>query len=166
MKSAHQRGSTLVAALLVSVVLLLAGMGFLGQRAAQNRAVNGALLNAQARALAEAGLEDAIQKLSKDNRFPPFNADGQTVFTYQETAPDVSGNPLGQYQVTVDVTYQRPPYSIIKLISIGQVGPSNGPWQATAQLESELDVAPRVRGATTVNPNFFKLLFVRSGQPF
>jgi len=159
-------GSTLVAALLISVVLLLAGMGFLGQRAAQNRAVNGALLNAQARALAESGIEDALQKLSKDNRFPPLNADSQTVFTYQETALDAGGNPLGESQVTVDVTYRQAPYSIIKLTSIGRVGPPGGPWQATAQLESELDVAPKVRGAATVNPNFFKLLYLRSGQSF
>lgn len=158
-----KRGSTLVAALLVSVLLLVAGMGFLGQRAAQNRAANGAILHAQARALAEAGLEDAVQKLGKDSQFPPLRAESQTVFTYAEGFSDIHGDPLGQYVVSIDVTHRQTPYFIVKLTSSGHLG---SPVQATAQLVAELDVAAQIRGTGNANPNFFRLLYVQGGQPF
>ena len=166
MKARLRRGSTLVAALLVSLVLLVASLGFLGQRAAQNRAVNASILRVQARAMAESGLEDAIQKLSKDGRFPPLFADKQTRFTYLETVTNGSGAIVGDFTVTVDVTHRGAPYSILKLTSTGRVGPVPTTPQAEMQLTAELDVSPFVRGTTNVNPRFFRVLYERAGKQF
>lgn len=160
MRSQHRNGSTLVAALLVSVVLLIAGLGFLGQRAAQNRAVNASILKLRSRALAEAGLQDAIQKLSKDGQFPPLFADKQFEFSYLETIAGV-----GNYTVTVDITHRQPPYAIIRLTSTGRVGTPDTP-QSDTQLTAELDVAPLTRGTSNPNPDFFRLLYVRTSRPF
>jgi Tfp pilus assembly protein PilX len=160
MRSHRRYGSTLVAALLVSVVLLIAGLGFLGQRAAQNRAVNASILKLRSRALAEAGLQDALQKLSKDGQFPPLYANQQSEFTYLETVAGV-----GNYTVTVDITHRQPPYSVIRLTSTGRVGTPDTP-QSDTQLSGELDVAPLTRGTSNPNPNFFRLLYVRTSRPF
>lgn len=166
MRAHLRRGSTLVAALLVSLVLLIASLGFLGQRAAQNRAAVALILKVQARALAESGIEDALQKLSKDGRFPPLFADKQTCFTYLETVTNASGAVVGDYTVSVDTTHLQAPYCILKLTSTGRLGPKPNTPQAEMQLTAEVDLSPFVRGTNTANPRFFRVLYERAGKQF
>jgi len=163
MVKACRKGSTLVAALLISLVLMLAGLGFIGQRAAQNRAANSARAGLQARALAEAGLQDAMLKLSKDGQFPPLYNDQQVIFTYQEDVTDGAGVVMGTYTISLDLTHRLAPYSVIKLSSIGRL---LGTTPAQVRLFGELDVSPTVRGTNTANPNFFRWLYIRAGRDF
>ena len=68
-----QRGSTLVMALFISVLLLIVGLGFLGQREGQYQAAQEQVYFVRAKALADAGLQDALGKLAKDIEFPPIS---------------------------------------------------------------------------------------------
>jgi hypothetical protein len=90
----HQRGSLVVASLLLSSIILLVGLGFLGKRRAQYRAAQSQRFEMAALSLAEAGLEDARVKLLKDPGFPHWQ-EGQSNFSYRETFAS------GDYQVVL-----------------------------------------------------------------
>ena len=124
--------------LVLSVVLLVMGMGYLGSVSTLYSGTFQSLAQAQARALSTAGLEDARAKLEKDPNFPPRSAQAQ-VFSYCEEFSDVSGNLLGNYQVSIDPTYRNPPFQILLITSVGQCGTRQRPTaqntiRATLQL--------------------------------
>lgn len=97
-----RRGFLLVVAMLLCLMLVVMGMGFLGKRGGQYQAALEQARAAQARALAEAGIEDAMLKLNKDLFFPPPGDGEQTQFSYSEELRDVGGELVGTYFVTVD----------------------------------------------------------------
>lgn len=154
-----RRGSTLVVTLLISVILLILGMAFLGRRALQYQGAGLVRQAAQARALAEAGLAEARLKLEKDLLFPLRGADEQVLFPYSEEVVDLDGaTRVGSYQVTIDTTWRNPPYSVIVLTSVGVVGPPENPL-ARRCLVAELDVSPKNREQPSLsNPNYFRYL--------
>lgn len=118
-----RRAFVLVLVLLICNLLLLLGLAFCGKRALQYRGASLASEVAQARALAEAGLEDARVKLEKDMAFPPAGADDQLTYSYSEDVLDPDGRLVGSFTVLLDRTYAKRPYNVLVLRSVGTVGP-------------------------------------------
>lgn len=77
------RGSLIIASLLLSAIVLLVGLGFLGKRRAQYRSTQSQHYEMAALSLAEAGLEDARIKLLKDAQFPYWQ-EGLDTYSYRE----------------------------------------------------------------------------------
>ncbi len=109
-----QRGSLVIMALLVSVALLVLGLGLLGSQAAKYEAANKTREGYRAKALAMAGLEDVRVKLSKHVLFPPKRVDitdaisqVQNFFSYSEDVRNSAGDVVGHYTVVVDRSWQR-----------------------------------------------------------
>ncbi|MEW6278573.1 MAG: hypothetical protein AB1758_08135 [Candidatus Eremiobacterota bacterium] len=157
----RQRGVMLVVALLICTTLLVLGIGFMSQRVLQYRGAYRAGETSQALALARAGLEDARLKLERDFRFPPPAGDDQNVFTYTERLLDMDDvTEVGRYTVTVDVTQKGAPYWILRITSVGSVGPPTDPV-ARHKLYAEIDVSSTVRGdPATPNPELFDFVQV------
>ncbi|NDD30164.1 MAG: hypothetical protein EB084_18055 [Proteobacteria bacterium] len=180
----RRRGSALVLALLVGIVLLLLGLGLLVM---QSRAYDEARLlreHAQAGLLARAGVKSAMLRLMRDRRFPP-RLGGRTVYGYTETLPDPDNPdiPVGTCSVTIDVsrrgsasraapnaaaTYLYPWYTL-RVRSVGAIADANGRIRASRALQAEIDVSPAQRGQLPVyhpendsvevtNPQYFRCL--------
>lgn len=156
-----QRGSSLVATLMLLTLLLLVGMGVLGSSVQKRRAQADQVLLAQARQLARAGFEEAMLKLNKDIDFPPAGGDDQTEFRYSEEVADFDGTVLGRYDILIDTCRELPPYQVIRIVSVGSVE-SGGTWsnlpRSRFTLSAVLDVSPTVRGTTNPNPNYWRLI--------
>jgi type II secretory pathway component PulK len=150
-----RKGSAIVAVLLVMAILLVMGLAYLTQKVHLYRASSAAGASSAAKALAEAGLEDARIKLEKDPTFPPGDRETQTVFSYSEVLTQV-GSPeqVGTYSVTVDLSRLRQ-QSVIMITSTGTVGDT--PEQAARRsLYAEIDVS----GDIDTNPKFFRFITV------
>ena len=100
--SPSRRGFLLIVAMLLCLMLVVLGMGFLGKRGGQYQAALEQARAGQARAVAEAGIEDAMLKLNKDLFFPPPGDQDQLQFSYSEELTDLKGDVVGTYYVTVD----------------------------------------------------------------
>ena len=165
----QRRGATLIFVMLLSMVLLILSMGFLSQRIAQNRAANLGLRSIQARAMAEAGLEDARIKLAKRQSFPPLDDQQQADFAYSETLNNASGLPVGSYRVWLDTSYASGPHWLMRVTSRGWVGASANP-EAEVVLFAEIDLsewerATIGRSVYTPNANRFRTIFLQEGKP-
>lgn len=143
----HRRGSVLIAVLLLLVILLILGLAFLTQQSLLYSATSQAQFSVAARAVAEAGLEDARGKLEKDLDFPPAADPDQKIFTYSEPLTNLSGREVGQYTITIDQT-NRKKNGIIAVTSVGSLA---GTSTARRILYAELDVS----GTFLTNPQFF-----------
>jgi len=154
-----RRAFTLIAVLLILVILMTLGLGLMSKRAAQYSSAPIAQNAAQALAIAQAGIEDARAKLSKDLDFPPAAAVQQTTFSYVENLYDVDGvTSVGSYQITVDTSLKKPSTSIIQVQSIGVLGPSDAPI-ARRRLHAEFDVSPTDRaGSSNPNSNLYQIV--------
>lgn len=138
----RRRAFLLITALLISLVLLLLGMGFLGSQADRYRGVQRSGEIAKARAMAVAGLEDARLKIQNDIRFPPPMAAGQTVFSYGEaTTIGDTPEPLpGGYGVVIETAYRNDPnFEVLLITSTGTIGDPNNPL-AQYQLKAEMSM--------------------------
>lgn len=133
-----RRGFLLVSALLITLILLTLGLTFLGKRSVQYRRVAAAEASAQARALAESGLEDALLKLRRDLEFPPVRQD-QSSFTYTEEV-NFDSQRLGGYQVTIDASFRQHPFRILTIRATGMAGPDPNQPTAKRTIEAEFDV--------------------------
>jgi len=146
--ASSDRGFALIFVLLLIILLLAVGMAFMGKRSPQYDAAYQASLQVQARALAEAGLEDAHQKFMKDLNFPPLGDRDQTLFSYSEEVREVGSEHLvGYYFVTVDTSWSKrrsnpmenfPP--IITVTSKGVLGSDIRKPAATSRLKMEIEV--------------------------
>ena len=150
-----KRGMVLVVVLLLSIVMAIMGMAFIGSRALLYQESSRIGEQALAKAFAESGLEDARVKLDKDPDFPPPGREEQNSFSYSEDMSDLSGNFLGYYEVTIDTTYAVEPYSILRITSVGRVGPRDKP-RGQHVLRAELDIAQTDRSdPNLLNPRNF-----------
>jgi hypothetical protein len=139
-----RRAFVLITALMVGVILLLLGMGFVGSQADRYRGVQRSAESAQARSLAVAGLEDARLKIQNDVLFPPPMAAGQTTFSYGERL-DVGSPPIaGSYSVLIETAYNVDPYYVLSITSIGSLGDPNQPT-AQYRITAEMDMRPGPR---------------------
>jgi Tfp pilus assembly protein PilV len=138
----------LIAVLLLLVILLILGLAFLTQQSLLYSATSQAQFSVAARAVAEAGLEDARGKLEKDLDFPPAADPDQKIFTYSEPLTDITGTrEVGQYTITIDQT-NRKKNGIIAVTSVGSLA---GTSTARRILYAELDVS----GTFPANPQHF-----------
>lgn len=135
-----RRGSALVFALLVSILLAVIGLYLIGARRGVYANARATVYSAQARALALAGMDDMTVKLSKDAFFPTGVPDEQKIFSYSETLrdPNNAGVVLGTYQCTVDRS--RSEDGLIFLMSVGTVGPVKAP-QGRYRVAAVLDTS-------------------------
>ena len=133
------RGIALLAALMISTVLFVLGMGFLGQRRGQSQAAREYLNQSQASALADAGLQDALGKLAKDVGFPPLRSDDQGSFVYSEEVFDSSNVSVGHFRVTIDTRYMLRPYEVLRVTSVGMLGDPKAP-SASVSRRAEIDI--------------------------
>lgn len=140
MKNANRRGSALVFALLISLLLAVVGLYLIGTRRGAYANARASVHQAQARALAQAGMEDMLVKLAKDAFFPTGVPDEQKVFSYQEALPDPADpdRPLGVYQCTIDRS--RETEQLIFLLSVGTTGTVQAPL-ARYKVAAVLDLA-------------------------
>lgn len=96
-------GSTIVVALLITVVLVTVAVSLLRARLGQRSVANARFGEAKAEMLAWAGLEDARVKLMNSRNFPPTGTFGSTSFSYSGQLRDPSGVVVGTYFVEVDL---------------------------------------------------------------
>lgn len=156
----RRRGSALVLCLMLVVTLFIMGMGFLGQHTSGRLASRRAVLAAQARELARAGLESARARLNCDIHFPPQGETGQS-YRYSEAVGE-----QGFYEVALDRDLMAPPYEILRVQSLGWVGSRQLP-EAYHRLSAEIDLAVRDRlQPANLNPNLHQWLNFRDqGAP-
>jgi hypothetical protein len=156
----NRRGSLLITSLFLSIILLIMGVCFLTMKALQYQSGSLAGLSSRAGAIAEAGIMDAKLKLEKDLEFPRADSPAdQTEFSYAENFFDLDGaSRLGSYAVVIDTKKRVSPWYIIRITSIGTLGPLNQPL-ARRKIYAELDVSPQLRGnPSSPNPNYFRLI--------
>jgi type II secretory pathway component PulK len=122
----HRKAFLIVTALFVLAVLLVLGMGLMNSQSARYRAAAQSQDTAQALELAMSGLDDARVKLELDANFPPNPAEDQMNFNYAEDV-QIAGTDIGSFEVTVDTTYNQPPFYLVKLRVTGSVGPKEKP---------------------------------------
>lgn len=157
----RRRGFALIASLLLCVILFALGTGLLSKQSAQYEAALRLTRMAGARALAQAGLEDALAKLRRDPEFPPLTSEDQQEFAYTEELSD-GGNPLGSYHVRIQRALHLKPWRILRITSQGRVG------NARYNLRGELDISPKLRTdyVSTNNPNLMKWIQIEDlGAP-
>ena len=128
--------------LVLSLVLLVLGLAFLGSRARQYQSVLQAYLGGQAEEMARSGIEDARVKLDQDIGFPPPLAVEQNTFSYAESIYDPSGAYLGSYQVVIDTSYKNAPFYLMCINSTGTVGAPGAPPTASHTYLAYLDINP------------------------
>ena len=150
MKMRKQRGAALVLALFVVAIIFVAGLGFAERTQAQYRASLQAGRAAEALALAEAGIEDALTKLRRDWSFPLSSAEDQTTFSYQDTLDNSRGETVGSYQVDIDLGKMKADHKILLIRSKGRLGPASEPL-AERGLEVEVDMDP-------ARPTYYRVL--------
>lgn len=152
------RGSTLVVSLLLGVLILLLGMALLSVQSSHRRAARALEAGVQAKLLAEAGLEDARVKLSRDPFYPDATGSAQPTFSYTETLP--SGPSKGSFSVTIDRSRIDEPYFLLIIESTGRVG-RPGP-ESSRTLQVAIDVCPFSRSNPSIpNPDLFRVLSLR-----
>jgi Tfp pilus assembly protein PilX len=139
--SRRSRAFTLLIVLLFSGMLLMLASAYLTRNSDNYRSATYAAESLRAYEHAMAGLESARVRLDKDPTFPPAAAN-QDVFSccepvYEPDAATVSG----YYTLTVDTRWQQAPYHIIRVSSVGSLGPPGEP-QARRKVWAELDVDP------------------------
>lgn len=140
----QRRAFLLITALLIALVLLLIGIGFLGSQADRYRGMKRAGELTKARAMAMAGLEDARFKIQNDIQFPPPMAAGHTAFSYGETLTigDTPAPIPGNYAVVIETIYLHDlNFQVLQVTSTGSVGDPNNPT-AQYQIKAELDMKP------------------------
>lgn len=100
-RSRGKRGTLIVAALMLFVLVVSLGLGLMSSQRARMRAAQSQLGAVQAKALALSAWDDVRAKLGKDFFFPP-QVEGQPFFSYGEDVYDESGELYGSYSVVVD----------------------------------------------------------------
>lgn len=152
-----QRGSLLVAALMLFSILIALGLGLMSSQAARMRLAQSQTGALQAKALCQAAWEDVRVKLGKDILLPR-PAVGQSFFAYSEDVYHRVGGQqeyFGSYTVVIDLTLNaiRPentglgvntdvdiPEGILQITCIGKVGPRTQEPEAERVMYYELDM--------------------------
>jgi hypothetical protein len=147
-----RNGFVLVGSLLVLSLLMVLGLAMLGSRATQYEAAALTGLQAEARAIARAGMEATRAKLYKDLNFPPLAESDSSPFEFSENVTDFDGTILGNYVVRVDRKWRNSPYQVLVISSLGRRKDTN----AAVLLMAELDVSPTLRTAPGPNPDYFQ----------
>jgi len=132
----------LLVSLLLTALIATMGLGFVTSRQLRYAGTVRAVNWGQAKALAQAGMEDARVKIERDLDFPPQRSEDQSKFSYRETLTDSTGVNLGSYVVTIDLAHAGPPYHVLRVRSRGLVGPNPALPTGTCTIYAEYDVRP------------------------
>lgn len=151
----RQRQGSLIMVLLVLTFFFLVCIGYLARQPLGASAASASLLESQARALAEAGMEDVRCKLMKDWKFPPMVSEDQPVLSYTDEMLDLDGRRCGVFRVTLDRSWQGHPFFCYKVTSEGMVGTQDRP-EAIYQIQGVFDIATQKRGGTGLNPDYWE----------
>ena len=147
----RRRAFVLITALLLSVILLVSGLGIMSAQASRYAASALIADSLQAKNAALSGIEDVRVKLAKDVKFPPRKSKdrGQTKFAYSENLLLDPDRPVS-YSVIVDFEYEREVnvqgrfapfrWGVYRITVNGYVGPRNEPI-ALCQLYAEYDIS-------------------------
>lgn len=146
----------LIATLLISTILLILGLAYLGRRANQVKFALAEQESTRALELALAGLETVRVKLDKDPQFPPLEPLGRKIYSYSEFIYDLDEVSLiGRYEVTLDGQYLVPPYRILRVKVVGELADE----VARRVILAEFDMSPTLRhDAATENPRYFDMV--------
>ena len=137
----RDRGFMFILTLLILGLMYLVALWALAVRGSEYEQAARFERAAKALAAAEAGLEDFRVKLNKDLHFPPVGLEGQDEFSYTETLFDAHGHSVGRYTVTIDTSAAGEPYGVVKVLSVGEVGPP-GREPSRRKLYTEWDILP------------------------
>lgn len=159
MGSVKRRGAVLIAALLLSTLLMVLGMAYLGRRSDQMKGYFRAQESERALQLALAGLETVRVKLDRDPDYPPVQELGRKVFAYSEPVLDLDGvTRLGSYEVTLDGHYLIAPYQVLRVRVLGSLE-VDGAVSARRVVLAEFDLAEKLRSNSTLpNPRLMDLI--------
>ena len=136
-----KRAFILAITLTLLMLIFTLGMAFVSASGTYYREASRQAQAVQSRALAEAGIADAMAKIQRDILFPPPQAVDQKDYSYTEQLQDVgSAAMVGNYTVTIDTTYKGAPYHVILLRSTGFFKNSKGVVETTVVVE--LDATP------------------------
>lgn len=157
-----QLGSTIVVALLITVVMATLAITLLGQRVTQRTVVNARFTVAQAKALAWSGLEDARVKLMKSRDFPPGASFSGENFSYSEDLRDETNALVGRYFVEIDLRNENKAI----IVSSGQLAGHDSPsLMLRAELDTELSRrAYDMVGTETVESRPFRWMKVETAD--
>lgn len=163
MSKRAQSGFLLAFGLMIMVLLLVAGLGFLGKQADRYRAAAATEASSQALEVAMAGLEDARVKLMKDSKFPPPGEEDLPLYSYTEILHDPSGLAVGSYMVTIDTSWKGQPSHLFKIEVWGYWGNPANPPLSRRRVTAEWDKAEFVRGTEDddnppINPHAGQLM--------
>lgn len=141
-----RRGAVLVLVLLLISCLFILSAGFLGRKNSEGKVAQLVRLGAQCREVAFAGVESVRVRLLNDANFPPSVLNNnQDYFSFTESVLDLDGVvELGRYQVHCDRRWVQPPYCVLRVISVGEVGGANNPVRH--KMTCEFKMAPGSRG--------------------
>ena len=125
--------------------IFIVSAGFLSRTSHESEVAKMARQSAQARELAWAGLETVRVKLLNDSNFPPsVLKNNQDFFSYTEEIVGLDGDQIGRNQVHVDRRWVEPPYEILRVVCVGEVGSESNPVRH--KLTCEFLMSPGNRG--------------------
>lgn len=137
-----RRRGLLVPVLLIISLMLVLCLASLSRQPYHYHAARAAVGLAQARSLAEMGLENFRLKWNHDLNFPPLPSAGSGLFTYSEQVNDpITSDVAGSYVITVDERWRNPPYEVLRVTSDGRSGPAAEPV-AHYKIQALLDLSP------------------------
>lgn len=159
----RRRGFLLILALFIVLLITGFGLAFLNTGALNYQGAVTAQLSQQAQILAFAGLEDARLKLERDINFPPMTDPEIKTFSYSELVKASDSQVIGNYDITIDLTYSGTPYQVITVSSTGRVPGlvNNVQGEIKRSLKAEFDIRPLDRRAafsSDQNPNLYRII--------
>lgn len=126
MKS-QRRGVILILVMILILTLFVMASAFLTTRTREREVVRSARDVFQAHQLAYSGLESVRVRLLNDYDFPPLREFTQEVFKFSEEVMDYDNTgSIGRYQIYCDRRWAAPPYNLLRVTSVGQVGDADG----------------------------------------
>ena len=147
----------LVQALLLLVLLFVLCLAILGRQTHSYSAARQSLLQAQARALAVAGVENLRVKLNKDYEWRRLGQVGAVSYVEEVRDPQ-GGTRVGAYRVTLNQVWSQPDFEVLKIESEGLLGDLEKP-EARLVISALMDIRPEPRsGAGSENPDLFRFI--------
>lgn len=127
-KPKDKRGVLLVLVLILISTMFVLAAGFLSTKTRERQAVALARDTFQAQQLAFAGLESVRVRMLNDFNFPPTTmGPAQEVFKFTEEVQNYDGTDvLGKYQIFCDRRWIDPPFYLLQVTAVGQVGDEDG----------------------------------------
>lgn len=157
-----RKGSVLIIVLILMMLLFVMGMTILSIRSSQATGVAMMKYSTMAKYIAEAGMEDARVKFTKDIRFPPKGTQGDYLFSYTEALRYPGDPPIGEYTVNIDTSTndaKNANYDQKFLVtSIGIARDPYGNVVSRYRITAILDASLTKRGGSGQNPTLYQYI--------